>query len=301
MRVFEYKHMMRDLVKVFKALSDETRIRILKILMERECCVSEVMQTLGISHTSASRNLSILEDAGLVRSRRDSIWVTHYLDEAGMKKYAAELVGLVNKALEDNKLAASDREQLRKVGRIGPQAMWRLERRAKYQQVYGGEQMRIAVASDDSRGLDAVISQHFGRCPYYTLVEVEAGKVKEVKAVHNPFYGSHGQPGQVPDFIHNQGAQVIIAGGMGPRAIGFFNQFGIEAVTGASGQLRDALNSYLGGKLSGSQPCRETDRHLRGTESGSDELLGLKREIASLQQQLSETQSKIAELEQRRQ
>ena len=76
-------------------------------------------------------------------------------------------------------------------------------------------------------------------------------------------------------------------------------QFGIETVTGASGQVRDALNSYLGGRLSGAQPCQEDDSPQEGTESDNDELLSLKREIAALHQKFTETQNKIAELEQK--
>ena len=115
--------------------------------------------------------------------------------------------------------------------------------------------MRIAVAANDNLGLDGVVSAHFGRCPYYTLADVENGEVQDVKVVDNPFYDSHGQPREVPNFIHSHGASVIIAGGMGPMAIGYFNQFGIEAVTGASGRVGDMVNTYLGGKLSGSYPC----------------------------------------------
>jgi len=55
---------MKELTKVFKALSDETRLRTLGVLMEKECCVCEVMQALQISQTRASRNLKILYDAG---------------------------------------------------------------------------------------------------------------------------------------------------------------------------------------------------------------------------------------------
>jgi len=159
--------------------------------------------------------------------------------------------------------------------------------------------MRIAVAANDNLGLDGVVSAHFGRCPYYTLADVESWKVQDIKVVDNPFYGSHGQQGEVPSFIHRQGASVIIAGGMGTRAIGYFNQFGIEVVTGAVGKIEDAVNSYLAGKLSGSQPCRETEESLPKVKSHGDELLRLKRELASLQQRLAETANKIAELEQR--
>ena len=113
---------MKELTRVFKALSDETRLRILNLLLERECCVCEVMQALEISQTRASRNLGILEDAGLVRSRRDGLWVVHYLNE-GMKEYALELVELVKKALQDEELLAQDRKRLRKAKRVGPDAV----------------------------------------------------------------------------------------------------------------------------------------------------------------------------------
>ena len=81
--------------------------------------------------------------------------------------------------------------------------------------------MKIALATDDNMGLDAVVSHHFGRCPYYIVVDVDDKEIKDVKAVKNPFYESHGQTGEVPNFIHSLGVDVIISGGMGPKAIGF--------------------------------------------------------------------------------
>lgn len=119
--------------------------------------------------------------------------------------------------------------------------------------------MRIAFAAEDGNGLDAVLSQHFGRCPYYIFVDVEGEEVKDVKAVHNPFYHEHGQPGQVPEFIYDQGVDVMVAGGMGHRAMDFFEKFGIDVVTGASGRVRDVLEDYLKGRLSGAEPCDEDE------------------------------------------
>ena len=111
---------MRDLAKALRSLSDETRLRILKLLMERECCVCEVMQAMDISQTRASRNLSILEEAGFVKSRRDGLWVVHSVDEKGMKKYCADLTRIINDALEGNEVASLDRERLKTAGRVGP-------------------------------------------------------------------------------------------------------------------------------------------------------------------------------------
>lgn len=114
---------------------------------------------------------------------------------------------------------------------------------------------RIAVAAEDDGGLEANVSAHFGRCPYYTMVDVEGDKIALSYKVENPFYGAHGNPGQVPSFIRDQGAHVIIAGGMGQRAVGFFDQFGIEAVTGAAGKVEAVVEAYLKGALKGYDPC----------------------------------------------
>ena len=111
---------MQDLTKVMKALSDETRLRILNLLLERECCVCEVMQALGISQTRASRNLGILQDAGFLRARREGLWVLYSLDKEETERYPAALVKAVAKALEGNELASQDRERLKQAERLGP-------------------------------------------------------------------------------------------------------------------------------------------------------------------------------------
>jgi ArsR family transcriptional regulator len=111
---------MRDLVKASKALSDETRLRILNLLLERECCVCEVMQALQISQTRASRNLSVLHDAGFLKLNKGGLWSLYSLDETGMDEYLTGLVESVRKALKGNAVAAKDRERLKKAERVGP-------------------------------------------------------------------------------------------------------------------------------------------------------------------------------------
>ena len=111
---------MRDLVKAMKALSDETRLRILNLLLERECCVCEVMQALDISQTRASRNLSALYDAGFLKLRKDGLWSLYSIDNEEMRPHFADLVEAVRKGLKDNKLVAQDKERLRKAKRVGP-------------------------------------------------------------------------------------------------------------------------------------------------------------------------------------
>ncbi len=160
--------------------------------------------------------------------------------------------------------------------------------------------MRIAVSADDNNGLDSVVSPHFGRCPYYILVDLEGQEVKQVNTVENLYYGQH-QPGQVPGFIHDQGANVMLTGGMGRRAITFFQQYGIQAVTGASGTVRHALEQYLGGGLQGAKPCRESIEHSHEEipaegEYEEDEVGRLREETEMLQQQLAEVTERLDRL-----
>jgi predicted Fe-Mo cluster-binding NifX family protein len=160
--------------------------------------------------------------------------------------------------------------------------------------------MRVAISADDGSGLDSVVSPHFGRCPYYVLVDLDGREVSHVSAVENPYYGRH-QPGQVPGFIDSQGADVMLAGGMGRRAIGFFQQYGIEAATGATGTVRYALEQYLGGTLQGAEPCRESIKHAHedlsaGGEYEEDEAGRLREEVEMLQRQLTETMERLDRL-----
>ncbi len=111
---------MRELVKALKALSDETRLRILNLVLERECCVCEVMQALDISQTRASRNLGALYDAGFLKLRKDGLWSLYSIDQEGMKEHRCDLVGAVRKALEGNEVVTLDRERLKRAKRVGP-------------------------------------------------------------------------------------------------------------------------------------------------------------------------------------
>ena len=111
---------MQELIKVTKALSDETRLRILSILLERECCVCEVMQTLEISQSRASRNLGILGDAGFLTARREGAWVLYSLKERSGNSLAASLTSLLGEYFADDEVLACDRERLRHSVRVGP-------------------------------------------------------------------------------------------------------------------------------------------------------------------------------------
>jgi predicted Fe-Mo cluster-binding NifX family protein len=113
----------------------------------------------------------------------------------------------------------------------------------------------IAVAAEDETGLDGQVAGHFGRCQACVVVETSGGQIEGSRVVPNPHAQAH-QPGQMPRFIQGLGVDAILAGGMGPRAINMFAQAGIDVATGLTGTVRDVVESYLRGELSGTVPCR---------------------------------------------
>ena len=123
--------------------------------------------------------------------------------------------------------------------------------------------MRIAISAETNEGLKSQVAHHFGRCPFFALVEVEDNQIQSVNVIDNPFFAGH-QPGQVPGFINEQNADVMLSGGMGGRAIQFFNQFDIKPATGASGTVEDAVICYLEGELKGASSCAESEAHGHG-------------------------------------
>jgi predicted Fe-Mo cluster-binding NifX family protein len=128
--------------------------------------------------------------------------------------------------------------------------------------------MRIAVSAETNQGADSQVAHHFGRCPFFALVQVDGEEIQSVTMIENPYFASH-QPGQVPGFIKEQKAEVMISGGMGRRAIQFFDQFAIKPISGASGTVSEAVVCYLEGKITGASSCAESEAHAHGDHDHS--------------------------------
>lgn len=101
--------------------------------------------------------------------------------------------------------------------------------------------MRIAVPTVDGK-----LCMHFGHSEHFTLINVEEEEIKNVEAKIPPAHA----PGVLPKWLHEQGASVIIASGMGMRAQNLFTQNGIAVVVGApSLEPEELARQYIDGTL----------------------------------------------------
>jgi len=115
---------MQNLIRAMKALCDETRLRIMNILLEKEeCCVCEIMQALDISQTRASRNLGMLQTAGFLKSRRQGAWMFYSIDRQTTNRYATSLAQLLKDSPISNEVLKKDRKRIKHAVCIGPKTL----------------------------------------------------------------------------------------------------------------------------------------------------------------------------------
>ena len=100
---------MNDMVKIFKALSDETRLRIIKLLEHGELCVCDIVAALGMVQPKVSFHLGVLKNSGLLQDRKQGKWVHYHLNELDMFKRF--LLLSVNERVSEKEIGA-DRERL---------------------------------------------------------------------------------------------------------------------------------------------------------------------------------------------
>ena len=104
--------------------------------------------------------------------------------------------------------------------------------------------MRAAISTDG-----IYISEHFGRCPTFTLLDIEEGKAVNRMEINNPGHS----PGLIPQFLHEKGVGIIICGGMGVRALSLFEELGIETIGGVSGKIDEVISKLEKGILEGGE------------------------------------------------
>lgn len=113
--------------------------------------------------------------------------------------------------------------------------------------------MKIAVACEGTQ-----VAQHFGHCDYFHLFDTEGARIVGDVQVPNPGH----RPGFLPVFLHEQGVEAIISGGMGGGAVAIFTEKGIDVYMGVSGSPRVAAESLAAGTLvSSGSVCHEHQHH----------------------------------------
>ena len=105
--------------------------------------------------------------------------------------------------------------------------------------------MKVCIPTLGEKGLEECVSDHFGRSPTFTIVDLDANKVKVIRNTSEHF-GGMGHP---PELLAREKVDVLLCSGLGPRAAQAFQQSGIEIYVGAMGTVKDVISAWQAGKL----------------------------------------------------
>lgn len=100
---------MKNVIKTFKAIADESRLCILGMLKGKPLCVCKIAEVLGLAQSTVSRHLKILEDSGLVHREKAGLWVEYSLPSAPPGSLSGKVLDLVQDVLEEDPLIRQDR------------------------------------------------------------------------------------------------------------------------------------------------------------------------------------------------
>lgn len=94
---------MNELLKIFKALSDPTRLRILRMLNVKPLCVCEVMHVLGMAQSTTSKHLQILLDAGLLEAGHGGVWTIYSIIAAPKLPVISQVLDSIKNSKDTDK------------------------------------------------------------------------------------------------------------------------------------------------------------------------------------------------------
>ncbi len=112
---------MREFMDVAKALADENRVRALMTLKDRELCVCQIIELLGLAPSTVSKHMAILRQARLVEGRKEGRWIHYRRADAGSSPYLVDTLAWLDRCLGDNPAVCADRKKLEAIVKVAPE------------------------------------------------------------------------------------------------------------------------------------------------------------------------------------
>ena len=221
-----------ELTTALKALADDNRLLILRLLGRRDYCVRALARQLGISQAAVSQHLKVLRQAGLVSSEKRG-YFTHY------RTAGTDLMAV------SSALAALAQASPLLCGDCGPDGRPGCREANAFPTPLSAKswevnKMKLAVTYENGQ-----VFQHFGHCEQFKVYSVEEGSVRSSQVVSAAGSGH----GALAGFLQNLGVDTLICGGIGGGARTALAQAGIQLYPGVTGDADQAAADLLAGRL----------------------------------------------------
>ena len=115
-------------VKALRALGDENRLRVVLALQNRELCVCQIVELLQLAHSTVSKHMSVLKEAGLVESRKSGRWVFYRLRETEPPGLPESVLSLILSTAAKTTQATRDSRKLAEILKLNPEQLCERQR-----------------------------------------------------------------------------------------------------------------------------------------------------------------------------
>ena len=110
--------LIKENTKLFKALSDPNRLRILKMLQSKSLCVCEITDVLNLATSTVSKHLSILRDTGFIIEEKDGKWVNYMINPRPSDNRISSILATLDFWIDDDNVIILDKQKIQNINRI---------------------------------------------------------------------------------------------------------------------------------------------------------------------------------------
>lgn len=223
-------------IKVFKALGDETRIKILNLIFNKNMCAKGIARHLDISEAAVSQQIKILKEANLIIGYKIGYHIIYDINEDALNSTISFIGSIINKNRTIN---------TRKIKPICVDKCKHLKC-IDSNNFKDGVIMKICFPVECDKGIESIPYGHFGSAPLFMVYDLET---KEIKAIGNGDLGHEHGKCQPIKALSGEVVDAVIVGGIGAGAIRKLGSMGIKVFKAVDGSIQENIKSFIDSTL----------------------------------------------------
>ncbi|WP_366777632.1 metalloregulator ArsR/SmtB family transcription factor [uncultured Clostridium sp.] len=218
-------------VKIFKALSDDSRIKILMIISHKNICAKGIAKHLDISEAAVSQHIKILKEANLISGVKRGYRIVYMLNKETFNRISEFITKLCNERMRVSFVCNSN-----------------CNNKKCYNKYILREdlKMKICFPVKSNLGMESIPYGHFGTAPMFVVCDLEKGEVNTVDNGDLGHEHGHCQPMKA---LSGAEVDAVVVGGIGRGAILGLNERGIKVYKAIEGSIQENIEAYKNGEL----------------------------------------------------